>query len=259
MKNVFKTQIAALVFGLAAVTAFAQAPTGLDIMTQVYERPQGDSMTANLQMVITNNRGAVRTRELQQNTLEADGVERKLLFFRSPADIKDTSFMTWSYDDGRGDDQWIYLPAVRRVKRISSDSQGEAFMGSDFTYEDLSPRHPSRDSHRLLREETIDAKTYWVVESTPVDAASYSKVVTWIDRENFIGFKREFYNARGQVNRILEVAKAERIDGWWVILDMSMRNVERNTSTRFQMTDVEFNTGLTVSYFTERRMTQGVR
>ena len=106
------------------------------------------------------------------------------MFFQSPADVRNTSFMNWSYDKaGKDDDQWIYLPALKKVKRISSDSKSDYFMGSDFTYDDLGDRKLEDDTHKLLREEALDGIDYYVVESVPVDEDyMYSKTITWINK-----------------------------------------------------------------------------
>jgi hypothetical protein len=102
---------------------FAQELTGLDIMTKVYDRPTGDDMTADLSMILENSRGDQRVRKIKQLIKDFGEMEKKIMFFMAPADIKNTSFMNWSYDDKtKNDDQWIYLPALKKVKRISSIS-----------------------------------------------------------------------------------------------------------------------------------------
>ncbi|NOZ73919.1 MAG: outer membrane lipoprotein-sorting protein, partial [FCB group bacterium] len=121
--------LALLVSGL-----WAQDLTGLQVIENVYNRPTGNDMTGDLTMTIVNSRGNQRVRKIRQYVKDFGNVEKKIMFFLSPADVKNTSFMTWSYDDGSSDDQWIYLPALKKVKRISSDSKGDYFMGSDFTY-----------------------------------------------------------------------------------------------------------------------------
>lgn len=249
---------------LAAVAAFGSplyaTPTGLEVMENVYNRPTGDDMTADLVMILTNSRGATRERSITQFSLNGEEMDLKMMFFLSPADVRDTSFMSWSYDDGRNDDQWIYLPALRRVKRISSDSKNDSFMGSDFTYDDLGERHPSEDRHSILRQENFKGEQCYVIESIPKgDDDEFSKTVSWIVKDKWIGLQKEFYEDSGKVYKTLTIDSFSRIDGFWVITDMTMKDLDRDHSTRLQMDNVSFGNDLSESFFTERQMKMGPR
>jgi outer membrane lipoprotein-sorting protein len=242
---------------LIAGQGFAQL-SGEEIMNKVYNLPTGNDQQGQLTMTLTNKSGEQRVRKLQQYIKLYDGDEKKVMFFLAPADVRGTSFMNWSYADGRDDDQWIYLPALRRTKRISSDSKSDSFMGSDFTYDDLGDRHPSEDTHQLLREETIDGKACYVVESTPKDEAyAYSKIVSWVLKENFMGAKREFYDEDGDLLKTLTVIKYDKVDGFWTILETEMKNVQKKHKTEMKFENIQFNQGIPDSKFTERGMTLG--
>jgi outer membrane lipoprotein-sorting protein len=168
--------------------------------------------------------------------------------------------MTWSWEDGRDDDQWIFLPALRRVKRIASDSKNDSFMGSDFTYDDLGERHPSEDRHRLLREETVNGEECYVVENIPLGSDdAYTKTISWISKEKWIGMKREYYDGKSKVYKELGIGAFEEIDGYWVITDMTMKDLGRKSSTRIEMNDVSFSVELDDDFFTERQMKIGPR
>ncbi len=164
---------------MIAATLSAQEITGLQIIENVYNRPTGQDQEGDLTMSLINSRGDERVREIKQYLKDFDDMEKKIMFFVSPADVRNTSFMNWSYDKaGKDDDQWIYLPALKKVKRISSDSKSDYFMGSDFTYDDLGDRKLDADTHKLLREETIDGKVCYVVESVSKDKDyMYSKTI----------------------------------------------------------------------------------
>ena len=116
------------------------------------------------------------------------------MFFKAPADVKNTSFLNYSYDDDRDDDQWLYLPALKKVKRISGGSKEDYFMGSDFTYEDMEKRSPNKDSHKLLKTETLNGEVCYVIESTPKEEGQYSKRVAWVIKDKWIPLKIEFYD-----------------------------------------------------------------
>ena len=255
--KLFITAIAIIATAMAYQPANAQL-TGQQIMEKVYNNPSGDDTQGSLTMTLTNNRGEQRVRTLTQFIKDDGKMEKKIMFFVSPADVKNTSFMNWSYTDGRSDDQWIYLPALKRTKRISSDGKSDNFMGSDFTYDDLGDRHPNQDNHKLLREETVDGKDCYVVESTPKeDDYLYSKTITWVMKENYLGLKREFYDDRGKLLKVLTIKKYDKVDGFWTILETEMHNVQKDHRTNMKFTDVKKNKGISNSKFTERSMTLG--
>lgn len=259
MKNM-RTVLIMLVIGLFLTTTLTAQITGRQVMEQVYSRDSGNNMSANLSMTITNARGSTRERSIVQFRQDDGTVENKIMFFTAPADVRNTSFLSYSYADGRKDDQWIYLPALRRVKRIASDKTKDSFMGSDFTYDDMGVRHPSADTHTLLREEVIDGWDCYVVESVPVDPSSdFAKTISWIIKDEWIGLKKEFYSAKGNVARRLVINESEKFDDIWVITNMTMSNLEKNTSTRITMDNVSFNNNLSANFFTERQMKIGPR
>lgn len=248
----------AIAFLMALVPAQAQM-TGQQIMESVYNSPSGDDMQGELVMTLVNSRGEQRVRNLKQFSKDDGKTEKKIMFFLAPADVRNTSFMNWSYTDGRDDDQWIYLPALKRTKRISSDGKSDYFMGSDFTYDDLGDRHPSEDNHKLLREENIGGHACFVVESTPgTGGYMYSKTITWVMKDSFLGLKREFYDPKGNLLKTLYIKNFEKISGIWTILETEMHNVQKNHITLMKFSDVRYNAGIPDSQFTERTMTLGI-
>ena len=239
---------------------YAQDLTGLEVIQNVYNRPTGNDMTGNLIMTIENSRGNQRVRKIKQYVKTVKGGEKKIMFFLSPADVKNTSFMTWSYDEkGKSDDQWIYLPALKKVKRISSDSKGDYFMGSDFTYDDLGDRHPSDDNHTILREEVIDGTEIIVIESVPKDEEyMYSRTVTWVIKDSWIGLKKEFYDEDDELLKILTVEGQKSFGDVIILTKVKMNNVQRNQFTIMEFSDVQIDTGIPNNKFTERMMKRGI-
>lgn len=260
MKHHHKALVLLAVFALTAATAALAEPTGAALMQAVYDRPQGKDMSGLLTMTLIDSKGKERVRSIKQILGTYGSVDKKLMVFQSPADVRGTSFMNWSYAEaGRSDHQWIYLPALKRVKRISSEGRGDYFMGSDFTYDDLGDRHPSADTHTLTGSETIDGDPCWVVESVPKSPTDlYSRTVTWVSKEKSAGLKRDYYDKRGTLLKTLRVSSVELISGVWIIKKTEMRNVQKGTSTRMEFTDVRINTGITDSSFSELAMTRGL-
>ena len=233
--------------------------TGKEIVEKIYMRPTGDDQTSDLAMTLINKSGAQRVREIKQFSMDLGDVEKRIMFFLSPADVKNTSFMSWTYDSDKSDDQWIYLPALKKTKRISSDSKSDYFMGSDFTYDDLGDRKPEDDTHKLLREETIDGKECYVVESIPEDEDyMYSKTLVWVNKLNFIGVKKEFYDEDEDLLKILSIKEVKEISGIWVITNSEMKNVQKNHKTTIVLKNIQINTGISASKFTERMMIRGL-
>ncbi|MEA1987480.1 MAG: outer membrane lipoprotein-sorting protein [Candidatus Marinimicrobia bacterium] len=238
----------------------AKELTGLQIIQKVYNRSTGNDQTADLTMSLINSRGDERIREIKQFLKDTNDMEKKIMFFTTPADVYNTSFMNWSYDeDGKDDDQWIYLPALKRVKRISSDSKSDYFMGSDFTYDDLGDRQPTADTHKLLREEEIDGEMCFVVESIPREEEyMYSKTIAWIVKDKWIGMKKEFYDEDDDHLKTLSVKKYKKIDGFWIILQSEMHNIQKEHKTIMKLENVKINTGISDNKFTERMLKRGI-
>jgi len=259
MKTIAKN-FALVIIAIAMAYQPANAQyTGQQVMEKVYSNPSGNDTQGSLTMTLTNSRGEQRVRTLKQFIKDDGKMEKKIMFFVTPADVKNTSFMNWSYTDGRSDDQWIYLPALKRTKRISSDGKSDYFMGSDFTYDDLGDRHPNQDNHKLLREEIVDGKDCYVVESSPKeDNYMYSKTITWVMKDNYLGLKREFYDERGRLLKVLSIEKFDKVDGFWTILETEMHNVQKDHRTNMKFNDVQKNKGIPDSKFTERSMTLGI-
>jgi len=254
----FKTAIAAILIAATGALS-AQSMTGRDIVEKSYNRPTGDDQVSNLKMTLINSRGSERVREIKQFTRDDGKVEKSIMFFLAPADVKNTSFMNFSYSDDKADDQWIYLPALRKVKRISSDSKSDYFMGSDFTYDDLGDRKLDEDKHKFLRSEMLVGKDCYVVESVSKDPDyMYSKTITWINKKNFIGVKKEFYDEDGELLKILHIKKYENVSGFDIITHSEMENVQRDHKTKMELSDVEVNIGVSDSKFSQRMMMRGL-
>ena len=261
MHRIIRLAAVALLLVIGITAGFAQSPSGDDIMRQVFNRPQPRDVSGSLTMTLENARGDRRVRSVNQYVADFGDAEKKLLVFSAPADVRDTAFMNWSYSDpGRPDDQWIYLPALRSVRRISAERRNDSFMGSDFTYDDLGERHPDLDTHRLEGTETIDGRTVYIVESVPRDGSSaYGRTRSWIAEGIWIGLRREFYDRAGEHIKTLTVNEYREIDGFWTIERMVMKNEVSGHSTTMELSELRLDTGLPENLFTERTMTRGVR
>ncbi len=261
MKNLqITTAIIAMIIAIGFIPEVAgQNLSGNEIIEKVYNRPTGEDQTSDLNMTLINKSGDQRVRKIKQFTKDLGDLEKSIMFFLSPADVKNTSFMSWTYDSDQSDDQWIYLPALKKTKRISSDSKSDYFMGSDFTYDDLGDRKLEDDTHKLLREETLDGKECYVVESVSKDEDyMYSKTVVWVNKSTFIGVQKDFYDEDEDLLKTLTIKEVEKISDIWVITNSEMKNVQKNHRTSIILSNIQINTGISDSKFTERMMMRGM-
>ncbi len=257
----FKMSLLFAIILAGSVSVFAQPKlTGLQVMEKVYNRPSPKEMEADLTMILISSSGNQRVREIHQYIKDFGKVEKKIMFFVKPADVRNTSFMNWSYDDpNKSDDQWIYLPALKKVKRISSDSKGDYFMGSDFTYDDLGDRKPTDDTHKILREEKVNGEDCYVIESHPKNKDyMYSKTLTWVIKGKWIGLQKKFWDEDGDYLKSLHIKKYDKIQGFWMIERVEMDNVQSNHKTIMKLSNIKINSGIRNNMFTERMMKRGL-
>jgi len=252
--------VLAIIIALPGLVFSQTKLTGLQVMEKVYNRPSPKEMEADLTMVLISSNGNKRVREIHQYIKDFGKVEKKIMFFVKPADVRNTSFMNWSYDDpNKDDDQWIYLPALKKVKRISSDSKSDYFMGSDFTYDDLGDRKPTDDTHKILREEKLNGEDCYVIESHPKDEDyMYSKTITWVIKDKWIGLQKKFWDEDGEYLKILHIKKYNNIKGYWIIEDVEMDNQQSNHKTIMELGNIKINGGIRNNMFTERMMKRGL-
>ena len=228
--------------------ASGEEERGLEIAIEADRRDLGfRDYSADLTMVLRNRHNEESTRSLNTRVLEQeeDG-DKSLVVFDKPADIDGTALLTFSHKTGN-DDQWLYLPALKRVKRISSSNKSGPFVGSEFAYEDLSSQEIEEYTYRYLRDETLDGVPMFVVEQYPTDPKSgYTRQVTWRDQEEFRLYKVDFYDRKDALLKTLTISGHEQFLGkYWRPSTMHMVNHQTGKSTVLNWTNYEFQTGLT--------------
>ena len=180
---------------------------------------------SKMEMVLLNARGDRIVRRMASNIFEVkkDGDKSKIEFLW-PADVKGTRMLTWTHKS-KDDDQWLYLPAIRRVKRISSRNKSGSFMGSEFAYEDLGSQEPEKYSHRFLEELTVKGRPMWKTERVPNDKRSgYSRQVQWIDKGYMSVVKVEYYDRKGELLKTSTLSNFKRYGKLWRPQKITMRN-----------------------------------
>jgi len=233
--------------------------TGRDIAITVDERPDGDDRRGTMTLTLTNSRGRTRIRTVTTLSRDYGADSKTLMYFEAPADVKGTSFLQFEYDaPEKEDDKWLYMPALKRVRRIAGSSKNEYFMGTDFTYDDLGDRSVDEDTHELLGEEEMGGHACWIVEAVPVDEDyMYSRVVRWIRKDVLLPARVEFYERQGELLKILTVTDVREVDGFWSIYEMEMENVLEEHRTTIMHEDMHYNVGLSDNLFRVSTLERG--
>jgi Outer membrane lipoprotein-sorting protein len=236
------------------------AITGQEIMDNSIEVQETQSAAMDIQMDLIDDRGSVSTRRLQILSMQ-DNTEqnRTIAVFMSPASIKNTRFLTIE-NSNRSDDQWIYLPTMRKTKRIASSDRESSFMGTDFTYGDMSDMQVDTDRHTLVREEMFNNRSCYVVESIPLNpvSASRSKLISWIDKEWFLPLKVEFYNKRSkELDRTAVSENITQVDGIWTPLKVTMTTHKTEHKTILTIIKAKYNIPMNPGYFTTNFLSTG--
>ena len=241
-----------------AIPAHAQNPTpeqlGLDIATEARERGRGfGNFTARQTMVLRNRQGQESRRELRVKVLEVEGDgDRSLFVFDEPRDVAGTALLIHAHREA-ADDQWLYLPALTRVKRISSSNRSGSFMGSEFAYEDMSVPEVEKFTYRYLREEPCGALTCTVSERFPTDERSgYLRQVVWQDTEELRVWQVEYYDRKDAHLKTLTLTDYERyLERFWQAGELTMVNHLTGKSTVLTWSDFEFQAPIDDAEFTQ--------
>ena len=250
--------ILAIVFLFTAETIYAQTASaeksddpvayGLAIAVESDKRDQGfGDFTADLTMILKNRHGETSERYIRNKTLEiiGDG-DKTLSIFDKPRDVKGTAFLSFSHKEG-ADDQWLYLPALKRVKKISSNNKSGPFMGSEFAFEDLSSQEVEKYTYKYLGDDVLDGVNCFMLERDPVDPKSgYTVQIVWIDKKDYKPLKVDYYDRKSSLLKTLTFSNYKQyLDKYWRASEMNMVNHQTGKSTQLIWSDYKFATGLT--------------
>jgi hypothetical protein len=262
MKNKTRSRrYSAILGGLIVLGNLYAQPTGREIIQMVEDNPDGENRRSVMTMQLVNHRGATRERTVLSYSMDLGKDSKSIMFFQSPADVEGTGFLSWQYDDpDRDDDKWLYLPAMKKVRRISgSSAKQENFMGSDFTYDDMGGRNVDEDEHLLTGEATVDGSLCWVVESTPLEKDPvYSKTISWIRQDVLLPVKVEFYDRMGKLLKTLTASDISKEKGYWTTKRLEMTNHQRDHRTLIIMEQIEYDIAMNESLFTVPALERGL-
>jgi len=259
-----------LILSFAASNAFADDPKARAIMEKMDARDDGDNQVSDMEMILIDKKGKKRIRKIHAFSKDKGEDMLKLMFFQHPADVKDTAFLTFDYDDpDKDDDQWLFLPALRKTKRIASTDKSGSFMGSDLTYSDMTSRNLEDYDYTFYekaKEKEVKGVKAWVIWSIPrskdvVEETGYEKSLLFVRQDNFFVIRALHWVRDGGYNKYMDIKKLDLIDGIWIATEMYVTKKKgKNTvhKTILKLNNVKFNQGLEFNIFTVRRMEKGL-
>jgi len=236
---------------------FAISP--LEISQKVKQSSDGfKSSKSVMKMVLIDQANNKSQRVMHSIALEAksdnkENGDKSLIEFKTPLDVKGTKFLSHEKIK-KSDNQWLYLPALKRIKRIASQSKNGSFMGSEFSYEDISSREPSKYTYaRDLKKDILDEKEVYIYERYPKDKSSaYSKQILYVDSKEFITYKGEFFDKRGELLKTLTYSGYKKYGNTYRVRKMKMFNHQNMKSTIIEYIEDEINLNLNEKLFSKR-------
>ena len=222
----------------------------------------GKDYKGRVMMKLITSGGQARIREMTviRKNYGGVGAEQKyFMYFYQPADVKDMTFMVQKHP-GRDADRWLFVPAISMVRRIAARDKSSSFVGSDFSYEDVSGRNLEDDTHAVVKDEKIGAKDCVVVKSTPkADDVDYSYKLSWIDKTSFLPLKEEYYDKKGNLYKVFTADEIKDVKGFPTVTKRTMKNVQSNHTTEVTFTKTDYNIGVKDSLFSELYLKQPPR
>lgn len=252
---------------LCALPLLAWALTIDEIVQRVDVRDDGDHSVSTMQMVLIDKNGQQRVREMKSFKKDVGNDIHSLIFFMQPSDVKNTAFLTYDYDDSsKDDDQWLYLPALKKSKRIAGSDKSGSFMGSDFTYSDMTKREIRDYNYKLLQESDVRGEKTWVIESVPklqktIDETGYTKSIMFVRQDNFVVVRALHFLNEGNKRKYMDVKKLEHIDGIWVATQIEMKTVQGKETlhtTLLNFGDMRFGVKQKEDFFTVPQIEKGL-
>lgn len=223
--------LAALLLTASALPSLACGGDAREIMERVDLRDDGDRSVADMSMVLIDRNNHKRTRTIRSLGMDRGEDRYNLMFFLSPADVRDTGFLTYDYrESGKSDDQWLYLPALKKTKRIAAGDKSGSFMGSDFSYSDLTKMRTDDYRyafHAKRCETTVYGNKTWVIDCTPkgpdiIDETGYSRSILFVRQDNYMVVRAIHFEEEGVGIKYLDVKKMAPVEGIWTSLEIHM-------------------------------------
>jgi len=265
MRNLMLTFVLPLIAFSALLSA--DQPDPRKLMEAVENRDDGDRMIAQMEMILIDKAGHQRVRKMQRFNMDKGEDTYSLIFFLEPADVEDTGFLTYDYDDPeKDDDQWLFLPALKKSKRIASSDKSGSFMGSDFTYADMTTKETENYDYTLVKQAEVRGHDTWIIQAIPrtqeeKEETGYTKALLFVRPDINMVVRAVYYVDNGDL-KYFDIPELKEIDGIWTALEIQMttkkgkvtyhQTILKNHNTRYNQKEVSDD------LFTVRRLEKGL-
>ena len=243
-----------LAITLLPVQLQADAPTGRELAQKVYDYDIGENSIARMSMEFKDAGGSSRMRKLVNMTMDEDDIRKTMIRFLEPADIAGTGFLSIEQEDG-DTQQFLYLPALDRTRRIVSSQKGRSFVNSDFTYEDMQ-RRPVKDfEQEIVGQEKVQGRECWILQEAPLPGteSQYALIKSWIPKDFALPIQVHFFTSPNTHSKTYNVPELEKIQGIWTSMQMIMTSHEDEHQTILRTEEIEYNSSqVQESYFSTR-------
>jgi len=240
--------------------------TADEIMQRVYDRDDGDNSTSEIQMTLIDQSGGQRLRTLRTFSKDFGADTKQLIYFLGPADVEDIGLLTFDHAGVQlDDDQWLFLPALKKTKRIATSDQSGKFVGTDFSFADLTERENEVYDYELLGSEDVRGKPAWKIRAIPneseVARTGYVKSVVWVLQESFVVVRAVHWVREGGRMKYYDVPRLELVDGIWSPLEVVMTTKAKDQTTEhrtiLRVSDLKYNQGYEQDMFSVRQLEKG--
>jgi len=251
--------LAMLLMSVCFLNAQDAAVNANSIVNSAKNRVKMNTISSRSRMEIKEKDGNITERVIDQYSKDGPNGARTMIVFQKPANIAGTRFLTMDTASG-GSDRWIFLPSLGKVRRIAASESGGSFMGTDFSYDDISSmdRDVSLDTHTFLREETLNGKLCYVIQSVPKNSSfQYSKTIVWIDKTSFLIYKSEMYNRRNELAKVMEMTDFKDVQGRLTPMKTKISTVGTGTSTTIYMDIIKYDEQIPEGVFTTAYLETG--
>ncbi|MCD4743286.1 MAG: outer membrane lipoprotein-sorting protein [Desulfobacteraceae bacterium] len=269
---IFNLLITLLLIAFASTSLLAQSDlTASQVMEKMDTRDNGMTRTSDITMILINKNKQQRKRKIKNISKDYGKDTKGIIFFLSPADVKNTAYMSFDFDDNnKEDDSWLYLPALKKVKRIASSDKSGSFMGSDFSYSDINGITIEDWDYTFIKESLlIDDIDTWVVQGLPkadkkdkvLNETGYLKSLMWVRKDNFMLVKAKYWVKKGRKIKYLKVEDIKKTDNIWTPYKMTMTTTVKGKiehTSLLKFSKVQYNKEIDDSYFTTRNMERGL-
>ena len=239
-------------FSIILLNYILHAQSGFDIAKMMDDKLIPKDLSNKTTMLLTNSKNKIRESSMISKSI--DGNKKQIIWFLNPKDDRGVSFLKIEHED-KNDEMRMWLPAFKKVRRISSKKKGDAFMGSDLSYEDLSSRNLNEHDYNRLEDTLIDGKGYYVLEVIPKKEveSSYSKHISWIQKETLSVLKEKSFDNKGILKKEKDF-EYQKIESYYIVSRVFVKDVQSNHSTEITFSDILIDSGIESNLFHEKNL-----